>query len=118
MNGKEQEQKLLARELLQEKKKHKSAVRRLENARRQILESQGNAAEEERARTRKIASTESDLARAKEQVDPLKEKVAEHLREYQDIEPAVSQVKETREGTEKQVYAVQQKLKAMQAESG
>ena len=118
VKGKEQEQKLLARELAQEKKKHKSALRRLDTVRKQILESQGNAAEEERTRTRKIATTESDLAQAKEQVDPLKKKVAEHLREYQDIEPAVSQMKETRDGTEKQVYAVQQKLKAMQAESG
>ena len=115
---KENERKLLARELAQEKKKHKSALKRLDNARRQIMETQGNAAEEERERTRKIAAAETSLASAKEQVDPLKEQVSVHLREYQDIEPAVNQVKETREGTEKQVYAVNQKLKQMQAESG
>jgi len=118
VKGKEQERKLLARELAQEKKKHKSALKRLDNARRQIMETQGNAAEEERNRTRKIAAAETSLASAKEQVDPLKEQVSVHLREYQDIEPAVNQVKETKEGTEKQVHAVNQKLKQMQAESG
>ena len=82
------------------------------------MESQGNAAEDERVRTRKIAQTEIDLSRAKEQVDPLKDQIAKHLRDYQDVEPSVNQNKETREGTEKQLYAVQQKVRAMQAESG
>jgi chromosome segregation ATPase len=118
VKGKEQERKLLARELAQEQKKHKSAVRRLDQARKQILESQGNVAEEERTRTRKIQTTEADIASSKEKVDPLKAKVAEHLHNYQDIAPAVNQMKETREGTEKQVHAVQQKIKAMQAEGG
>ena len=70
VKGKEQERKLLARELAQEQKKHKSAVRRLDQARKQILESQGNVAEEERTRTRKIQTTEADIASAKEKVDP------------------------------------------------
>lgn len=115
---KERNRQVLARELAQAKKAHKSAQRRLEHARRQILESQGNAAEEERVRTRKIATTEADLARAKERMDPLKAEVGKHLHDYQEVEPALAQMKETREGTEKQVYAVQQKVKAMQAESG
>lgn len=118
IKAKERERDLLARELAQEKKKHKGALRRLELARKQILESQGNAAEEERARTRKIAQTESDLAGAKEQVDPLKEQIQKHLREYQDVEPAVQQMKETREGTERQLNGVQGRVRAMQAESG
>ena len=115
---KERNRQVLARELAQAKKAHKNAQRRLEHARKQILESQGNAAEEERARTRKIATTEADLARAKERMDPLKAQVGKHLHDYQEVEPALAQMKETREGTEKQVYAVQQKVKAMQAESG
>ncbi|KAL3811194.1 LOW QUALITY PROTEIN: hypothetical protein ACHAXA_004496 [Cyclostephanos tholiformis] len=118
VKSKERERSLLARELAQEKKKRDSAVRRLEQARRQILESQGNVAEEERARTRKIAQTEADLARAKEQVEPLREEVAIHLRKYQEIEPALAQTKETLDGTMKQLVAVQQKLTAMQQESG
>eukprot|EP00581_Thalassiosira_minuscula_P008708 CAMPEP_0183707658 /NCGR_PEP_ID=MMETSP0737-20130205/4176_1 /TAXON_ID=385413 /ORGANISM="Thalassiosira miniscula, Strain CCMP1093" /LENGTH=1232 /DNA_ID=CAMNT_0025935381 /DNA_START=12 /DNA_END=3710 /DNA_ORIENTATION=- len=115
---KEQEKSVIKRELTQAKKMHKGALRRLEMARKEILESQGNAAEEERARTRKIAQTEQDLAGAKEKVDPLKEEIAKHLREYQDVEPSVAQTKETREGTERQLHAVQQKVRAMQAESG
>ena len=115
---KEQEHDLLGRELAQEKKKHSSAVRRLEQARKQILESQGNVAEEERTRTRKIAQTETDLARAKEQVEPLKEEVRLQLSNYQDVEPAVAQMKETMEGTQRQVNAVQQKMNTLQQDSG
>ena len=117
IKSKERERGLLSRELAQEKKKHASAVRRLEQARRQILESQGNVAEEERVRTRKITQTENDLARAKDQLEPLKEEVSKHLRDYQDIEPAVNQVKETMDGTERQLAGVQQKMNAMQQES-
>ena len=51
-------------------------------------------------------------------MDPLKERIAKHLRDYQDVEPSVAQNKETREGTERQLHAVQQKVRAMQAESG
>jgi chromosome segregation ATPase len=115
---KEQERGLLGRELAQEKKKYSSAVRRLEQARKQILESQGNVAEEERTRTRKIAQTETDLARAKEQVEPLKEEVRLQLSNYQDVEPAVAQMKETMEGTQRQVNAVQQKMNTLQQDSG
>ena len=115
---KERERGLLARELAQEKKKRDNAVRRLDQARRQILESRGNVAEEERARTRKIAQTESDLARAKEQVEPLREEIAIQLRNYNEIEPAIAQMKETLDGTQKQLLAVQQKVNAMQQESG
>jgi len=118
VKAKERERGLLARELAQEKKKRDNAVRRLDQARRQILESRGNVAEEERARTRKIAQTESDLARAKEQVEPLREEITIHLNNYQEIEPAVAQMKETLEGTQKQLAAVQQKVNAMQQESG
>lgn len=114
---KERERGLLSRELAQEKKKHSSAVRRLEQARRQILESQGNVAEEERVRTRKIAQIETDLSRARDQVEPLREEVNKYYREYTDIDPAVNQAKETMEGTERQVAAVQQKMNAMQQES-
>lgn len=117
VKSKERERGLLSRELAQEKKKHASAVRRLEQARRQILESQGNVAEEERVRTRRIAQTENDLARARDQVEPLKEEVTKHLRNYQDIEPAVQQAKETMDGTERQLAGVQQKMNAMQQES-
>jgi chromosome segregation ATPase len=117
VKSKERERGLLSRELAQEKKKHVSAVRRLEQARRQILESQGNVAEEERVRTRRIAQTENDLARARDQVEPLKEEVTKHLRNYQDIEPAVQQAKETMDGTERQLAGVQQKMNAMQQES-
>lgn len=115
---KERERGLLSRELAQEKKKHASAIKRLDDARRHILESQGNVAEEERVRTRKIAQTENDLARAREQVEPLKEQVNEHLRKYQDIEPAMQQAKETMDGTERQLAGVQHKMNALQQESG
>jgi len=115
---KERDREVLSREHAQAKKAHKGAVRRLQRAREEILKSQGNAKEEERARTRKIAQTESDLANAKEGVDPLKEEIARHLRDYQDVEPSVGQNKETREGTERQLHAVQQRVRAMQAESG
>eukprot|EP00571_Detonula_confervacea_P004119 CAMPEP_0172311834 /NCGR_PEP_ID=MMETSP1058-20130122/15802_1 /TAXON_ID=83371 /ORGANISM="Detonula confervacea, Strain CCMP 353" /LENGTH=1228 /DNA_ID=CAMNT_0013025129 /DNA_START=30 /DNA_END=3716 /DNA_ORIENTATION=+ len=115
---KERDRGLLARELAQEKKKHKGALQRLDRARKEILATAGNAAEEERVRTRKIAQTESDLAKAKDQADPLQEEVQKHLREYNHLEPSMNQMKETREGTDRQVWAVQNKLKAMQDESG
>lgn len=118
VKSKERERGLLARELASEKKKRDGAVRRLEGARRQILESRGNVAEEERARTRKIAQTEADLTRAKEQVEPLREEIAMQLRNYQEIEPAAAQMKETLDGTNRQLGAVQQKVKAMEQESG
>lgn len=118
VKSKERERGLLARELAQEKKKRDNAVRRLEQARRQILESQGNVAEEERERTRKIAKAESDLARLKEQVEPLREEQVVHLRLYQEIEPALTQMKETLDGTKRQLNAVQQKVNAMQQDSG
>jgi chromosome segregation ATPase len=118
VKSKERERGLLARELAQEKKKRDNAVRRLEQARRQILESQGNVAEEERERTRKIAKTEADLARLKEQVEPLREEQVVHLRLYQEIEPALMQMKETLDATKRQLNAVQQKVNAMQQDSG
>ncbi|KAL7539962.1 hypothetical protein ACHAWF_012462 [Thalassiosira exigua] len=115
---KEREREVTARELAQAKKTHKKAIQRLDRARKEILESQGNAAEEVHVRTRKIADTERDLAAAKEKVDPLKEEIAKYLSDYQDVSPALEQTKETTEGTEKQVRAVQNKLRAMQAEGG
>ncbi|KAL9181634.1 hypothetical protein ACHAXT_010439 [Thalassiosira profunda] len=118
LKQKERDRGVLARELAQAKKAHKNAQKRLERARKEVMESQGNAANEERERTRKIAQTEQDLAAAKEKVDPLKEDVQRYLTDYQDVAPSVDNMKETREGTEKQVHAVQQRLKAMQAESG
>ena len=68
-----------------------------------MIESAGNAAEEERARTRKIAQLESDLAHGKPKLDPLKERIADELRRYQEMEPEEAQKKEVREATERQV---------------
>ena len=115
---KERDRKIFVKELDQAKKMHKGAVRRLANARKQILESQGNVQEEERIRTRKIADTEKDLANAKEEVDPLKEQINKHLADYQEYKPSQDQAKETRDGTQRQLGAVEHKLREMQKESG
>ena len=115
---KEREKDILSRESASAKKRLKAAQCRLEDARKQILEAAGNAAEEERVRTRKIAQTETDLARAKERVDPIKEEINKQLRRYEEMKPALDQKKETREGTERQLQAVQRKVRDLQAEAG
>ena len=62
---KEREHQVTKRELASAKKSHKNALRRLQEARDELLKTQGNAAEDERVRTRKITTTENDLAQAK-----------------------------------------------------
>ena len=118
LKQKEREKEVLAREFTSAKKKLKMAQRRLEDARRQIIEQSGNIAEEERVRTRKIAQTETDLMRAKEKVDPLKEDIGKELKRYQDIKPVADQMKKTTQGTERQLHEVRRKVRDLQAEEG
>jgi chromosome segregation ATPase len=103
LKQKEREHQIIEKELASAKKRLKNAQFRLEKARREVIESAGNAAEEERARTRKIAQLESDLAHGKPKLDPLKERIADELRRYQEMEPEEAQKKEVREATERQV---------------
>ncbi|KAL7469954.1 hypothetical protein ACHAXS_010192 [Conticribra weissflogii] len=118
LKQKVREKEVLVRESSNARRKLKAAQRRLDETRRQIIEQTGNAAKEERDRTEKIATLESDLAVAKERVDPLKTEIQTHLKRYQDIEPMLGQMKEAREGTERQLHAVQKRVKDLQAESG
>jgi hypothetical protein len=103
LKHKEREHQIIEKELAAAKKRLKSAQFRLEKARREVIESAGNAAEEERVRTRKIAQLESDIAHGKPKLDPLKERIADELHRYQDMEPEEGQKKEVREATERQV---------------
>jgi chromosome segregation ATPase len=118
IKAKERDMKILRTEVKASQKKLNQARRRLEQARKEIMESQGNAAEEERARTRKIADTEADLARAKERVDPLKAEIAKFLADYTELEDPKKNAVEARSGTERQLHAVQQKLRSLQSEAG
>lgn len=118
IKAKERDMKILRTEVKASQKKLNQARRRLEQARKDIMESQGNAAEEERARTRKIADTEADLARAKERVDPLKAEIAKFLADYTELEDPKKNAVEARNGTERQLHAVQQKLRSLQSEAG
>ncbi|KAK1745143.1 structural maintenance of chromosomes protein 6 [Skeletonema marinoi] len=118
IKAKERDMKILRTEIKNSQKKLTSARRRLDQARNDILESQGNAAEEERTRTRKIAETETDLARAKERVAPLKEQVYKLLREYEDLEGPKNTAEEAHNGTERQLNAVKNKIRSLQSEAG
>ena len=118
IKAKENDMKVLRREISQAEKKLKNARRRLDSARKEIIESQGNAAEEERTRTRKIAELESDLTRAKERMAPLKEQVRKFLREYEDLEDPRRNASDALHGTERQLSAVQQKIRSLQSEAG
>jgi len=118
IKAKERDIKILRTEIKTAEKKLKSARRRLDQARQDIIENQGNAAEEERTRTRKIAETESDLARAKERVASVKEQVRKFLREYEDLEDPRRNANEAQNGTERQLNAVQQKIRSLQSEAG
>ncbi len=118
IKAKERDMKILRTEIKTSQKKLKSARRRLEQARQDIMESQGNAAEEERTRTRKIAETESDLARAKERVGPLKEQVRQFLREYEELEDPKRNAMDAHNGTERQLNAVQNKIRSLQSGAG
>ncbi|KAL3792589.1 hypothetical protein HJC23_005559 [Cyclotella cryptica] len=118
LKQKEREHQIIEKELASAKKRLKSAQFRLEKARKEVIESAGNAAEEERVRTRKIAQLESDIAHGKPKLDPLKERIADELRRYQEMEPEEGQKKEVREATERQLHAVQRKVKDLQNEAG
>ena len=118
IKAKERDMKILRTEIKTSQKKLKSARRRLEQARQDIIESQGNAADEERTRTRKIAETESDLAQAKERVAPLKEQVRQFLREYENLEDPKRNAMDAHNGTERQLNAVQQKIRSLQSGAG
>lgn len=117
IKAKERDVKILRTEMKTSQKKLTAARRRLDQARKDILESQGNAAEEERARTRKIAEIEADLARAKDRVGPLKEEITKFLHDYEDLEEPKKNAAEARSGTERQLYAVQQKIRSLQSEA-
>ena len=118
IKAKERDMKILRTEIKNSQKKLVSARRRLDQAREEIIESQGNAAEEERTRTRKIAETETDLARAKERVAPLNEQVYKLLREYEDLEGPKNTAEEAHNGTERQLNAVKNKIRSLQSEAG
>jgi len=118
IKAKERDLKILRTEIKTSQKKLNSARHRLQKARQDILESQGNAAEEERTRTRKIAETEADLARAKERQAPLKDEVNKFLTEFEDLRQPKENADEARKGTERQLNAVQQKIRSLQSEAG
>lgn len=103
LKHKEREIQIIQKEKALAAKNLKSAQCRLEKARQEVLESAGNAAEEERVRTRKIATLERDIAEGKPKLDPLKERIADELHRFQDLEPEEGTKKELREATERQV---------------
>lgn len=103
LKQKEQEAKVVEKELASCQKRLKSARFRLERARQEILDTAGNAAEEERERTRKIAQLEADIAEGKPRLDPLKERIGEECTAYQEMQPEGEQKKRLTEQTEKQV---------------
>ena len=103
LKEKERDLKIVAKEIGSAKKKLQSARNRLERARKEILDSAGNAAEEERQRTRKIAQLESDIADGRPRVEPLKEKIGEEYDAYKAIEPEKEQKKQLTKDTEKAV---------------
>ena len=118
IKAKERDMKILRTEMKTSQKKLNSARRRLDQARQDIVESQGNVDEEERTRTRKIAETEADLARAKERVDPLTEEIGRYLTEYEDLIEPTKNAEGARNGTERQINAVQNKIRSLQSEAG
>ena len=103
LKEKERDMKIVIKEIGSAKKKLQSARNRLDRARKEILDSAGNAAEEERQRTRKIAQLESDIADGRPRVEPLKEKIGEELAAFQAIEPEKEQKKQLTNQTEKAV---------------
>lgn len=103
LKEKERDMKIVIKEIGSAKKKLQSARNRLDRARKEILDSAGNAAEEERQRTRKIAQLESDIADGRPRVEPLKEKIGEELAAFQAIEPEKEQKKQLTNQTDKAV---------------
>ena len=103
LRKKEQDAKVVVKEVAAAQKRLKGAQHRLEKARQDILNSAGNAAEEERQRTRKIAQLERDIADGKPRVDPLKDKITEELHAYEEIKPEFEAKKSLSESTERTV---------------
>ena len=103
LRKKEQDVKVIVKEVAAAQKRLKGAQNRLDRARQEILNSAGNAAEEERQRTRKISQLEKDIADGKPKVEPLKDRITEELHAYEDLKPEVEQKKSLKDATEKTV---------------
>lgn len=101
LRKKEQDVKVILKEVAAAQKRLRGAQNRLDRARQEILNSAGNAAEEERQRTRKIAQLERDIADGKPKIEQLKEKITEELHSYQDLQPEHEMKKSLKEATEK-----------------
>jgi len=107
LKAKERELSVVEKEVASAKKRLKGAQFRLEKARKEILESVGNAAEEERQRTRKIAQLEKDIADGRPRVEPLRQRIGEELAAFQEMEPEGEQKKRLTEQTQKQVSFIE-----------
>jgi chromosome segregation ATPase len=103
LKTKERELQILTKEVASAKKRLQSSQFRLEKARKEILDSAGNAAEEERQRTRKIAMLEREIAEAKPRLDPLKERINEEYTGYNELSPEEQAKTKLREDAERQV---------------
>jgi chromosome segregation ATPase len=103
LKKKEQDVKVIQKEVASAQKRLKSAQNRLERARQEVLDSMGNAAEEERQRTRKIAQLERDIADGRPKLDPLKERITEALNRYNELQAEVGPKTQLKQDTERTV---------------
>lgn len=103
LKKKEQDVKVIQKEVASAQKRLKNAQNRLERARQEVLDSMGNAAEEERQRTRKIAQLERDIADGRPRLDPLKERITETLNRYNELQPEVDAKASLKDATQKTV---------------
>ena len=96
-------------------RKHDAASRRLQDARKQIMEMAGSAQSEEAKRTKKIQDTETKISSLKLTLTELKDKVSQFRQEYEEMEPSVETVKQNASSANNQFQAVNKKLKDLQS---
>mmetsp|Transcript_28066 Transcript_28066/g.41456 ORF Transcript_28066/g.41456 Transcript_28066/m.41456 type:complete len:1167 (+) Transcript_28066:53-3553(+) len=114
---------MVERESKQIQKEMTIAQRKLDEAQRTLRQEQqklaeGFEAKEQAQRLSDLEEQKKKLAEIKEAAKHWQQEQSEHLRTYQELEPVVTQAKDRSQNLSRQVYAVEQKLKELQASKG
>mmetsp|Transcript_11008 Transcript_11008/g.16946 ORF Transcript_11008/g.16946 Transcript_11008/m.16946 type:complete len:1170 (-) Transcript_11008:71-3580(-) len=115
--------KMFEREASQIRKEIKIAEMKLNEAQKTLQQEQekvaeGREAREQAQRLSDLEERKRELSEAKQAVNRWKQEQSEHLRKYQELEPVAIQAKDRSRNIGKQIYAVEQKLKELQASKG
>jgi chromosome segregation ATPase len=91
----------------------RSASKRLQDKREEILARAGSAQSEEARRTQRLKEAEDNLASARQNYDENKQAVTDALREYEQLEPHVEQAKQNCNAAKNRLNAVENRIRGL-----